>query len=72
MCEAIVTRNEIIRRLNDVLAKAIAHESQAHPNTRSQEDSEDIMALRELVTALQRRLSTEVRRRNVQNSGIRR
>jgi hypothetical protein len=61
--EAIVTRDEMIRRLNDALAKAVAHESQAYPDTRSQEDSEEIMALRGLVADLQRRLSTEVRRR---------
>jgi Uncharacterized protein conserved in bacteria (DUF2325) len=61
--EAIVTRDEMIRRLNAALAKEIAHEGRADPDTHSQEDSEEIMALRALVADLQRRLSTEMRRR---------
>ena len=61
--EAIVTRDATIRRLNDVLAETIAHERSACPSARSQEDTDEIMALRELVADLQRRLSTEVRRR---------
>jgi hypothetical protein len=61
--DAIVTRDVTIRRLNDMLPETIAHESRARPSGRSQEDAEEIMALRELVADLQRCLSTEVRRR---------
>jgi hypothetical protein len=61
--DAIVTRDVTIRRLNDMLAETIAHESRARPSGRSQEDADEIIALRELVADLQRRISTEVRRR---------
>jgi hypothetical protein len=60
--EAIVTREVTIRRLNDVLAGTIAHESRDCPSTPSQVDTNEISALRALVTDLQRRLSTELRR----------
>ena len=61
--DAIVTREATIRRLNDVLAETIAHERSSYSHPRPQEDTDEIMALRELVADLQRRLSTEVRRR---------
>jgi hypothetical protein len=61
--EAMVTRDVTVRRLNDMLAETIAHESRARSSVSSQEDADEIMALRELVSDLQRRLSTEVRRR---------
>jgi hypothetical protein len=62
--EAIVTRDDTIRRLNDVLAEQIAQqESRACPTTRLPEQADEITALRDLVAALQKRLATEVRRR---------
>lgn len=61
--DAIVTREATIRRLNDVLAETIAHERTSYSHPRPQEDTDEIMALRELIADLQRRLSTEVRRR---------
>ena len=61
--EAIVARDATIRRLNGVLAEKIAQERSASPNPRPQEQTDEIMALRELVAALQQRLATEVRRR---------
>jgi hypothetical protein len=61
--DANVTRDVTIRRLNDMLAETIAHESRARPSGRSQEDADEIIAPRELVADLQRRFSTEVRRR---------
>jgi hypothetical protein len=61
--DAIVTREATIRRLNDVLAETIAHKRGAYSHPRPQEDTDELMALRELVADLQRRLSTEVRRR---------
>jgi hypothetical protein len=61
--EAIVTRDATIRRLNDVLAETIAHDRSVNAGARRQENTDEITALRELVIDLQRRLSTEVRRR---------
>jgi len=61
--EAIVARDTTIRRLNGVLAQKIAQERSAAPNQRPQEQADEIMALRELVAALQQRLATEVVRR---------
>jgi len=61
--DAIVTRDVTIRRLNDTLAETIAHEGGARPSGRSQEDADEIIALHGLIADLQRRLSTEVRRR---------
>jgi hypothetical protein len=61
--EAIVTRDATIRRLNGMLAQKIAQERSAAPNPRPQEQGDEIMALRELVAALQQRLATEVARR---------
>jgi hypothetical protein len=61
--DVIVTRDATIRRLNDVLAETIAHERSAYAHPRPQEDTDEIMALRELIADLQRRLSSEVRRR---------
>jgi len=61
--EAIVTRDAMIRRLNDVLAETIVQAHSASPSRHSREDNDEVMALRELVAVLQRRLSSEVRRR---------
>jgi Uncharacterized protein conserved in bacteria (DUF2325) len=61
--DVIVTRDVTIRRLNDMLAETIAHESRARPSGRSQEDADEIIALHGLVADLQRRLSAEVSRR---------
>jgi hypothetical protein len=62
--EAIVTRDDTIRRLNDILAEQIAQqESRACPTTRLPEQADEITALRDLVAALQKRLATEVQRR---------
>ena len=61
--EAIVARDATIRRLNGVLAQQIAQERSAAPNPHPQEQVDEIMALRELVAALQQRLATEVVRR---------
>ena len=61
--EAIVTRDATIRRLNGMLAEKITHERSAAPNPRPQEQADEVMALRELVAALQQRLATEVARR---------
>jgi chromosome segregation ATPase len=61
--EAIVTRDATIRRLNAVLAEKIARERSVGPGTRPQENTDEIMALRELVADLQKHLSIEVRRR---------
>jgi hypothetical protein len=61
--EAIVTRDTTIRRLNEALAEKIAQERSACLSTHPQEHANEITALRELVAALQKRLATEVRRR---------
>ena len=61
--ESIVARDATIRRLNGVLAEKIAQERSAAPNPRPQEQADEIMALRELVAALQQRLATEMTRR---------
>ena len=61
--EAIVARDATIRRLNGVLAQKIAQERSTTPNPRPQEQADEIMALRELVAALQQRLATEEARR---------
>jgi hypothetical protein len=61
--EAIVTRDATIQRLNSVLAQKIAQERSVAPNPRPHEQADEIMALRELVAALQQHLATEVGRR---------
>ena len=61
--ESIVARDATIRRLNSVLAQKIAQERSATPNPRPQEQADEIVALRELVAALQQHLATEVMRR---------
>jgi hypothetical protein len=61
--EAIVTRDATIRRLNDILAETIVHADSAPPSARPQEETNEIITLRELVADLQRRFSAEVRRR---------
>jgi hypothetical protein len=61
--EAIVTRDTTIRRLNDVLAEKIAQESSTAPSNHPQGNADECTALRKLVAALQRRLATEVGRR---------
>ena len=61
--EAIVTRDATIRRLNDVLAETIEHQHSAFPSPHPQEETDELMTLRELVADLQRRLSAELRRR---------
>src|SRR5499426_661727 len=61
--ESIVTRDATIRRLNSVLAQQIAQERSAAPNPRPLEQADEIMALRELVAALQQHLAAEVVRR---------
>jgi hypothetical protein len=61
--EAIVSRDATIRRLNRALAEQIAQESHACPGTRPPDHGDEITALRDLVTALQKRLANEVGRR---------
>jgi hypothetical protein len=61
--EAIVARDATIRRLNGMLAEKIAQERSIDPSKTSQERTDECTALRELVAELQRRLSTEGRRR---------
>jgi hypothetical protein len=61
--EAIVTRDATIRRLNDMLAEQIAQESRACPGTRPLQQADEMTTLRDLVVSLQRRLATEVGRR---------
>jgi Uncharacterized protein conserved in bacteria (DUF2325) len=61
--EAIVTRDATIRRLNDVLAEKISQERSTCPSPHSRENADEITALRKLVAKLQRRLATEVGRR---------
>jgi hypothetical protein len=61
--ESIVARDATIRRLNSVLAQKIAQEGSATANPRPQEQADEIVALRELVAALQQHLATEVMRR---------
>src|SRR5262245_31366714 len=61
--EAIVARDTTIRRLNGVLAQKIAQERSAAPKPRPQEQADESVTLRELVTDLQHRLATEVTRR---------
>ena len=61
--EAIVARDATIRRLNGMLAEKIAQERSVAPNPRPQAQADEIMALRELVAALQQRLATEEVRR---------
>ena len=61
--EAIVTRDATIRRLNGMLAEKIAQERSVAPNPRPQARPDEIIALRELVAALQQHLATEVARR---------
>src|SRR5262245_57262718 len=62
--EAIVARDTTIRRLNGVLAQKIAQERSPAPNPHPQGQADEIMALRELVAALQQRLATEEARRS--------
>ena len=61
--EAIVTRDTTIRRLNDVLTEQIARESSTCRSTHQPENADEITTLRDLVAALQKRLATEVGRR---------
>jgi len=61
--ESIVARDATIPRLNSVLTQKIAQERSAAPNPRPQEQADEIVALRELVAALQQHLATEVMRR---------
>jgi hypothetical protein len=61
--EAIVTCDATIRRLNDVLAEKIAQESSRDPGQHAPEHADEHTALPALVAALQRRLATEVERR---------
>jgi uncharacterized protein DUF2325 len=61
--DAIVARDATIRRLNGVLAQKIAQERSAAANPPPQTQADEIMALRELVAALQQHLAAEVTRR---------
>ncbi len=61
--EGIVARDATIRRLNSVLAEKIAQERSAAPTPHPQEQVDELLTLRELVTTLQQRLATEVTRR---------
>ena len=61
--EAIVTRDAMIRRLNDVLAKQIAQERRTCPGADLSERPDEISALHDLIAALQKRLATEAGRR---------
>ena len=61
--EAMVARDATIRRLNALLAEKIVQERSTAPSKPSQEQTDECTALRELVAELQRRLSTEGRRR---------
>ena len=61
--EAVVSRDTTIRRLSDALAEQIVQESRVCPGTPPPDHDDEITALRDLVTALQKRLATEVGRR---------
>jgi hypothetical protein len=61
--DSIVARDATIRRLNGVLAEKISQERSAAATTRPQEQTDESLALRELVADLQQRLAAEVARR---------